>query len=42
MDHTAVRNRLREVLSDKAGSASGVDWRALLRALIQRYADRLE
>ncbi|KAF9246288.1 hypothetical protein BU15DRAFT_39933 [Melanogaster broomeanus] len=41
-DILAARARLAEALTRPDGSSSRIDWRALVRVIVDRYADRLE
>jgi hypothetical protein len=41
-DVLAARARLAEALTRPEGGASGVDWKVLIRVIVDRYADRLE
>ncbi|KAF9236705.1 hypothetical protein BU15DRAFT_76665 [Melanogaster broomeanus] len=41
-DILAARARLAEALTRPDGRSSGIDWRALIRVIVDRYADRLE
>ncbi|KAF9236704.1 hypothetical protein BU15DRAFT_76664 [Melanogaster broomeanus] len=41
-DGLAARARVAEALTRSESGSSGVDWRALIRAIVDRYADRLE
>ncbi|KAF9236706.1 hypothetical protein BU15DRAFT_76666 [Melanogaster broomeanus] len=41
-DVLGARARLAEALTRPEGDSSGIDWRALIRVIVDRYADRLE
>ncbi|KAI6131188.1 hypothetical protein EDD16DRAFT_1468489 [Pisolithus croceorrhizus] len=41
-DVARVRARLGEVLTRPTGQSSGIDWRAMIRVVVDRYSERLE